>query len=697
MPASLLTCHTTVPCACRMLVKDPDKRPSVQELMALPCLRPGMLQARKRAQQLMPDVQLPPLLHPTPFVVRRSISISSGQDGDSDAEAGPADALTAVPAGRVHELGDSSNSSSTWAASALATHALGESELSEVWRVNSLQRDGSLAKFQLQQHSEQAPPQQLDGETDGTSRVQQQFLEPYSDLQCADTFSSRCSDSSRASSCSPASRQKLSTTGGIDSAGRRSVYQPGIRATQSERVAAAIAAARSKAAAEADDQAPLGPAAAPLGPAMADSCVTQDSSSKGGSTKSSSKGGGSSTSASAANPKAAQQEAAAAFSARLALYKEAKATAAGGQTSGSTPAYARGIVQSSPRPAWNAGAAHHSSSPAVAGRQRSSTGRAAGPASTLKAAAAVASSTKVRDTAHSTRPGLPKPQSGGAQKTAGDYLQSLEDKKQKQQEQQQCLQSSDSGVQQLLSDSQQLSHRVVELQQGVQADGIAHSAQQEQPPLAGTSSRERQQQECTTKPGGDCDSDSEDCEFAVKQLRFDSTSPGPSSRASGTPTLSTPAAASGDASDPGTPGTATPDMFAAATAARGLPAGRYSAGEMGVVAAADESPVLWGNMTANKRLCAAGDAAMLKRDTEQQTAEGIAHSSAVSPTDSSNITFHNSTSHIGGGVDSGGSHSNAAATLQLPAGAAVISSSERQRLELLESVLLVAAGLYSTR
>lgn len=50
-----------------MLAKNPDRRPSVAQLMALPELRPAMLEARVRATQLMPGVTLPPLLEPTAF------------------------------------------------------------------------------------------------------------------------------------------------------------------------------------------------------------------------------------------------------------------------------------------------------------------------------------------------------------------------------------------------------------------------------------------------------------------------------------------------------------------------------------------------------------------------------------------------------------------------------------------------------
>lgn len=50
-----------------MLCKNPERRPSVQDLMGLPFLRPVMLEARARAHALMPDMQLPPLLEPTPF------------------------------------------------------------------------------------------------------------------------------------------------------------------------------------------------------------------------------------------------------------------------------------------------------------------------------------------------------------------------------------------------------------------------------------------------------------------------------------------------------------------------------------------------------------------------------------------------------------------------------------------------------
>ncbi|WIA34396.1 hypothetical protein OEZ86_012732 [Tetradesmus obliquus] len=62
-----------------MLCKNPERRPSVQDLMGLPVLRPTLLEARARAQQIMPGVKLPPLLDPTPLVrLPRRLSDASG-------------------------------------------------------------------------------------------------------------------------------------------------------------------------------------------------------------------------------------------------------------------------------------------------------------------------------------------------------------------------------------------------------------------------------------------------------------------------------------------------------------------------------------------------------------------------------------------------------------------------------------------
>lgn len=66
-----------------MLKKDPEKRPSVQELMAMPCIRPEMLAVRNRAVALQPDLQLLPLFDP--IAPSRSGRFSSdGDDSMSD-------------------------------------------------------------------------------------------------------------------------------------------------------------------------------------------------------------------------------------------------------------------------------------------------------------------------------------------------------------------------------------------------------------------------------------------------------------------------------------------------------------------------------------------------------------------------------------------------------------------------------------
>lgn len=65
-----------------MLRKDPDKRPSVQELMAHIHLRPEMEKARARALEVCPDMKLPPLLGPW---VPQSCGSEAGESGGGGA------------------------------------------------------------------------------------------------------------------------------------------------------------------------------------------------------------------------------------------------------------------------------------------------------------------------------------------------------------------------------------------------------------------------------------------------------------------------------------------------------------------------------------------------------------------------------------------------------------------------------------
>ena len=56
-PPSLPACRA----ACSMLKKDPVARPSVEQLLCCSFLQPALERARARAQELMPEVQLPPV------------------------------------------------------------------------------------------------------------------------------------------------------------------------------------------------------------------------------------------------------------------------------------------------------------------------------------------------------------------------------------------------------------------------------------------------------------------------------------------------------------------------------------------------------------------------------------------------------------------------------------------------------------
>ena len=60
----MISISTPPPITRSMLRKDPDKRPSVQELMAHAALRDSMERARARALEVCPLLRLPPLLGP---------------------------------------------------------------------------------------------------------------------------------------------------------------------------------------------------------------------------------------------------------------------------------------------------------------------------------------------------------------------------------------------------------------------------------------------------------------------------------------------------------------------------------------------------------------------------------------------------------------------------------------------------------
>lgn len=645
-----------------MLLKNPDKRPSVQELMALPCLRPGILQARKRAQQLIPEVQLPPLFDPTPFVVRQSVSMTNDMDSDSSAavsEAGVSEVLDVVHANREYGGVDSSSSSTTRGTLPLTTQAVGEDELSKVWRMNSTQPDSA------QQQQQTAPQLHVQAQ-----EQQQQYPDPGHDWQLVDTISSRCSDSSHASSSSPGSLRMLPTPkSGLGSPGKQAVYQPGIKLTRAERVAAAIAAARSgkAASAGADDVAGLGTSAIDYHSTATDA-VRAEVGTSNTQCSTSSKSESSSTDNALAAPQSARQEARAALSARLAAYKDSKQVgASNGGRLGSRVSSAKGNTPSSSRPAWNAGAANNVLSPIVAGmtRQRSSNGRIPGTASTLKAAAAALTPTakdKVngyssRSVQHQPRPSSKKP--GGA------YLQSLQDRQQHQAHKQNEAKDS---VQLMPSKSQQLSMQVTTAEpDGPEPQQAASLEAQQQP---------QQQDTPVSAVGGisGYDSDSEDCESAVKQLQFDSTPLRSHNRASKWPRSATLVAH----------GAAAPDVMAAATAA----AQRHTAARLGrneaEAAAADESPVLWATAGAST---VTGQTTAV--EPQQQQGTPPLHSSITSPTDSS----QNSMLH--GGVKHGAADGDSLLSGKAAADHVALDATERQRLQLLESVLLVVGGLYA--
>eukprot|EP00775_Hariotina_reticulata_P008919 gene8919-9096_t len=178
--------------------------------MALPALRPGMLQARSRAQQLDPVVVLPPLLEPTPFVsVVSSCTATAAADVAATAAAKNSD-LPNIEAG------------STGSNSGIEQAAAEASELDEMFRASVLQQ-----KQEQQDHG---------------------ALLFKSDIRV------RCSDgSSQSSRCSDLSRGSGRAAGGLEDnqsvlaaamPGRKGVPTPGISMTAAERVAAAIAAAR---------------------------------------------------------------------------------------------------------------------------------------------------------------------------------------------------------------------------------------------------------------------------------------------------------------------------------------------------------------------------------------------------------------------------------------------------------------------
>lgn len=307
----------------------------------------------------------------------------------------------------------------------------------------------------------------------------------------------------------------------------------------------------------------------------------------------------------------------------------------------------------------------------------------------------------------------------------------------------------DSSVQQLLHTSQELSRKTMQLQQGMQqqprASRLASPAQQQQqrrqePSNDGcrrtASDDDRVQSTSQSQEGGPsaaqlpeqspppaavfsikaaaagngvggCYGDSDDDEddssspdvSAVKQrLRFGSASPAASlagrlSDASGTPV------AQGPTPDAVTPEASTPDMFAAARAAATCFKG-------GSATVEEESPLLWGAPAAAGRQNSSTDRQDgLQQGSGEQAAIGSTALSADSPTCSID-TAAPATGRVQGrgkdaAADAGLAISQPArggdGPLQASGSSSLqpLGSSERQRLELLESVMQVMSGLYA--
>lgn len=681
----------------RMLCKNPERRPSVQELMGLPQLRPALLEARQRAAALMPSLKLPPLLDPSPLMMRPRITGDEGVATHSDASADASpdrECLDAVPAG-VNEGCDSK-----WPAGALAAQAIQESELSELWRANSMQEQ----QWRQQQQQVLEVPQQPEVQA-----------ELDSDCHLIDNHGSRCSMSSRASSSLAGSLKAHSPAGGpsaleASKRGHQQVRQPGIsRMSPAERVAAAIAAARASKASPA-----AAPATAPAAPDKQPAILPQpeviaapantgiDSSSRRSSSSNRS------TSSNQAPPLDRKVQPSS-KAGKPPLPAELGGGSRPPSFAGCRPHSGRSTVSASPRPAWNAGSA--GGAPGTLHRQRSVNGRGGGtPAH--KAAELATAAVKPLSSSKATK-GRSAVSNPGSH---SHYLQQLEQQRhlRKQQEQpasmpiEQQQQHVPDSVQRLLDKSQELSRMTLHLQHGMQQPQqhlkppklpAPHQAPGGGPAAAELQLLLEQQQQPAQMLIG-CDTSDDECsssedDSTVKRLQFDSASPGSTPMQYSPGRLSdTPPAAAGPTPDGATPEATTPDMFAAAKSMCVRDRG---------AAMLDESPVLWSNAAA------ASGVPGPEQQQEQSSAGGGSAEEAVCS--SSGAPADGSSSGVSQCVAS--SIDNAA---ELPAvlarftpttaaagdsgsniKAAVMSNPEKQRLQQLESVLLLIGGLYARR
>lgn len=269
---------------CRMLCKNPDRRPSVQQLMALPALRPAMLEARARARELMPGVPLPPLLNPTPLTPQ-PLPGHCGLAGDQDVADGSEGSAGSASdqhgcdcsAGGGSET-DSNRGSCRGdrrvAAGLAAAHAMDASELTELWKANFQQAQDEQLDTDTPKQPDgaqlAAPPQQqqeqecLDQQSGMSGSVQGRGAAP---ADAAGSSAGGMQDADSLAGCSPSSSSRSAVQGAVDSKGLPAGYSPrnavgvidgykrivtpkpahvnqsGIKRTPSERVAAAIAAA----------------------------------------------------------------------------------------------------------------------------------------------------------------------------------------------------------------------------------------------------------------------------------------------------------------------------------------------------------------------------------------------------------------------------------------------------------------------
>uniref|UniRef100_A0A383WQD5 non-specific serine/threonine protein kinase n=1 Tax=Tetradesmus obliquus TaxID=3088 RepID=A0A383WQD5_TETOB len=743
-----------------MLCKNPERRPSVQDLMGLPVLRPTLLEARARAQQIVPGVKLPPLLDPTPLVRLPRVcggEFAAGLDCSSSSLSSSADrdCLDAVR-GRA---GDDDGCDNSWGGS---TGAVQESELSELWRLSSVQQDcKQLHALELQQQQQQ-PGQEGQGQ-----QLQEDEQAEECDSECmTDNHGSRCSSSrvssSRASSMGGSLRAH-SPVGALDSCKRaqqrHNVRQPGIsRRSPAERVAAAIAAARhtEPAAETAQDPAAAAAVETALPPQQ------QHTSDPG---------------IAPANICSAAAAGSGCPVPPLGLYRKS-ATAGGTATAAGTRPRSgaaratpgRPGVAASPRPAWNGGPGPSSAGGAgMLTRQRSASSRqAAGAQDTqsLKAAAAAAAG-KVAAGGGSSNSSSSSSKAakvhGAGSAPGSNYLQYLEEQRKPRQQPQQQVDAAqgaaaavvhqhavlDSSVQQLLHTSQELSRKTMQLQQGMQqqprASRLASPAQQQQqqrrqepsddgckrtapndgcvqptpqsqeggpsaaqlpeqspPPAAVFSIKAAAAGNGVGGSYGDSededDSSSPDESVVKQRLRFGSASPAASlagrlSDASGTPV------AQGPTPDAVTPEASTPDMFAAARAAATCFKGGQGTAE-------EESPLLWGAPAAAGRQSSSTD----RQDCKQQGTSGHAAMGSTALAGDSPTCSLDAAAPVTGRVQGRGKDAAADAGLALSqpaeggdgplqASSSIslqpLGSSERQRLELLESVMQVMSGLYA--